>query len=453
MGALAKNATLSTTDKEQIKVIPFSSSKLEIGEGGQGIVYKVAFRNGEYALKWYSHGVGKDSKAFYENLKYNVKNGTPANTFLWPLAVTNIDANGCFGYVMNLRPKEFVDFPKILNAKANFASIDAIINAALKICASFKVLHGNGLSYQDLNDGNFFINTTTGDVLICDNDNVTSNTNNLGIKGKFGYMAPEIVCPDNTNLPDKYSDRFSLAIVLFLLLFRDHPLKGLRDDGDDISGESDLNLFCYTPIFIFDPKDASNRPKPGIHVNAQKFWDFYPPFIKEAFIKSFDKKVMKANGEDKEDRLRESEWCKEFIWLKNSLMICPECKQETFFPMKHKTGVCLRCKKEIHRPPVLVLIKKREITIPLYENAKIYIHEVNEQESDYTPENITKVIGVVVRNKKDPNIYGIKNLSDFPWYRRTPGGKDITCNPGDGVVIAENNTIKFGTFTEWVIEY
>ena len=266
-------------------------------------------------------------------------------------------------------------------------------------------------------------------------------------------MAPEIVCPDNTNLPDKYSDRFSLAIVLFLLLFRDHPLKGLRDDGDDISGESDLNLFCYNPIFIFDPKDASNRPKPGIHVNAQKFWDFYPPFIKEAFIKSFDKKVMKANGEDKEERLRESEWCKEFIWLKNSLMICPECKQETFFPMKHKTGVCLRCKKEIHRPPVLVLIKKREITIPLYENAKIYIHEVNEQESDYTPENITKVIGVVVRNKKDPNIYGIKNLSDFPWYRRTPGGKDITCNPGDGVVIAENNTIKFGTLSEWVIEY
>lgn len=38
MGALAKNATLSTTDGEQIKVIPFSSSKLEIGEGGQGIV-------------------------------------------------------------------------------------------------------------------------------------------------------------------------------------------------------------------------------------------------------------------------------------------------------------------------------------------------------------------------------------------------------------------------------
>ena len=78
---------------------------------------------------------------------------------------------------------------------------------------------------------------------------------------------------------------------------------------------------------------------------------------------------------------------------------------------------------------------------------------MDELKSDYTPESITKVIGVVVRNKKDPNIYGIKNLSDFPWYRRTPGGKDITCNPGDGVVIAENNTIKFGTFTEWVIEY
>ena len=29
-----------------------------------------------------------------------------------------------------------------------------------------------GYSYQDLNDGNFFINPQSGDVLICDNDNV-----------------------------------------------------------------------------------------------------------------------------------------------------------------------------------------------------------------------------------------------------------------------------------------
>ena len=453
MGVLSKNATLLTTDGEQIKIIPFSSSKLEIGEGGQGIVYKVAFRNGEYALKWYSHGVGKDSKSFYDNLIHNVQNGAPANTFLWPLAVTKIDQNGCFGYVMNLRPKDFVDFPKILNAKVNFTSIYAIINAALKICCSFKVLHSSGLSYQDLNDGNFFINPTTGDVLICDNDNVTSNTNNLGIKGKFGYMAPEIVCPDSANLPDKYSDRFSLAVVLFLLLFRDHPLKGLRDDGDDISGKSDLNLFCYNPIFIFDPKDASNRPKPGIHLNAQKFWDFYPPFIREVFIKAFDKSIMKASGEDKEERLRETVWCEEFIHLKNSLMICPECKQETFFPMKHKEGSCLRCKKRIHRPPVLVLIKNRKITIPLYENAKIYAHEVVDLQTDLTPENITEVVGVVVRNKENPSLYGIKNLSKFTWYRRSPGGKDFTCLPGSGVVIAKDNTIKFGTSTEWVIEY
>lgn len=34
------------------------------------------------------------------------------------------------------------------------------------------MLHRHGYSYQDLNDGNFFINPESGDVLICDNDNV-----------------------------------------------------------------------------------------------------------------------------------------------------------------------------------------------------------------------------------------------------------------------------------------
>ena len=52
------------------------------------------------------------------------------------------------------------------------------------------------MSYQDLNDGNFFIDVSNGDILICDNDNVTpdgmKNAGNIG--GKPGYMAPEIVC-------------------------------------------------------------------------------------------------------------------------------------------------------------------------------------------------------------------------------------------------------------------
>ncbi len=53
-----------------------------------------------------------------------------------------------------------------------FSSVAALINAGLNMVEGFRALHNRGYSYQDLNDGNFFINPQSGDVLICDNDNV-----------------------------------------------------------------------------------------------------------------------------------------------------------------------------------------------------------------------------------------------------------------------------------------
>lgn len=81
-----------------------------------------------------------------------------------------------------------------------------MLAAAMKICEGFRMLHLKGYSYQDLNDGNFFIRPSDGDVLICDNDNVMPQGQKSGIMGKARYMAPEIVAG---GVPDKYSDRLS----------------------------------------------------------------------------------------------------------------------------------------------------------------------------------------------------------------------------------------------------
>ena len=441
MARLEKNKILKTTDGDEIKVLEF------LGEGGQGAVYKVSYKNGEYALKWYFKGAGKTPEKFYKNLKKNVEKGAPAETFLWPLAITEMDSSKCFGYVMDLRPKEYKEFPLFLNAREKFSGFHAIINAALQISTSFRLLHSKGLSYQDLNDGNFFINPTTGDILICDNDNVTPNNENLGIMGKPGYMAPEILNPDMDNLPDKYSDRFSLAVVLFLLLFRDHPLKGQREDPDDPTGENEMDLMCKNPVFIFDEKDASNRPKPEVHRNAERFWKIYPPFIHAVFRKAFDKSCMNSDGDGKEDRPMEKDWCEEFAHLRNSLIICPECGKETFFPMKNQTSKCMCCKKTISRPPALLIEGK---TIPLQEGLKIYSYDIDIWQ-DFNFESIKKEIGIVVENKNKKGIYGIKNLSEFAWYRKTPGGKEETIMPNSGVIIARDNIVKFGTLCEGTI--
>ena len=62
MVRLRKNQIISTADGKTIKVLE------RIGEGGQGIVYKVLYDNKEYALKWYKKN---PSKKFYDNLKEN----------------------------------------------------------------------------------------------------------------------------------------------------------------------------------------------------------------------------------------------------------------------------------------------------------------------------------------------------------------------------------------------
>ena len=72
-------------------------------------------------------------------------------------------------------------------ADVHFSGIKALINAALGLIDGFEKLHNAGFSYQDLNDGNFSIHPETGDVLICDNDNVSEYGDNSGIAGKCRY--------------------------------------------------------------------------------------------------------------------------------------------------------------------------------------------------------------------------------------------------------------------------
>jgi len=84
----------------------------ELGRGGQGIVYSVKIDGKPYALKWYTCKF-KNKDTFRKNLETNIASGPPDNKFLWPLFLTN-EQQGSFGYVMNLRTKEYSEFSDIL---------------------------------------------------------------------------------------------------------------------------------------------------------------------------------------------------------------------------------------------------------------------------------------------------------------------------------------------------
>ena len=394
----------------------------ELGRGGQGVVYLVDVKGTQMALKWYSKPPA-DADDFYKNLQRNIHDGAPSEAFIWPLDLS-VKNNGCFGYVMRLRPEGYEEFGRFLLAKARFKSFDAMFTAAMKICDGFKNLHRVGCSYQDLNDGNSFISPETGDVLICDNDNVVADGQKSGIRGKARYMAPEVVAG---GLPNKYSDRFSLSVVLFMLFFANHPFEGSRVSGCPCMTEDyEKKFYGSEAIFIFDPDNRFNRPVPGKHVNVIKRWPIFPKVLKDAFIQEFSQEKLKNPTK----RITEAQWEPVIARARDTLVACPHCGEETFADLANGLTKCMDCGKELKASHVLSIAARPESRdIPLTVGSRIFI------DSDTVPE------AAVV---KDANgIMLLKNISSEQWGVVTPSGKPRTLKPQEIMPVREGMSITF----------
>ncbi len=394
-----------------------------LAEGGQGCVYKVLYRGEEKALKWYKPNTIKNEEWFKRNLMKNINDGAPTDSFLWPLAMTE-KYKGSFGYVMDLRPEGYYDFSKYLLCRGtDFKSVDAMINAAINIVDGFRNLHNKGYSYQDLNDGNFFIHPETGDVLICDNDNVAPYGENSGIAGKCRYMAPAVVM--GRKLPEKRTDEFSLAVILFLLLIRNHPLEGQLVNSKAVLTEQYQRLYYgEKPVFIADPEDASNRPVIGIHNNFMKRWPLMPSYIREAFIKAFSKEVMT------EDKLgiTEKEWLKLLLRFKAEVNICPECGNETRFTDElHK---CACCGKDIN---CFGYLETAEYKIPMFSKKELPLAYVTCEYSH----GECRIPCIRISLNKTRTKCAIQNKGQITW---SCGGEKIA--PGEQIIAENGQEIK-----------
>lgn len=425
MGSLRIGDTVNMKYGGEAKVLA------EFGAGGQGTVYKVAYNGQEYALKWYHKDAFKGKeKAFYQNLENNIQKGAPTKDFLWPLGITEVHA-GVFGYIMNVRPAGYYELTEFFvgsrkQKQVHFKSFEAVTDAAINIIQAFRALHNSGYSYQDINNGNFFINPENGKVLICDNDNVSPFGVNLGILGKQRYMAPEVVTGGD---PDKQSDRFSLAVILFRLLFINHPLEGKRSTPPCMTKELERKYYGEEPIFVYDPKDDRNRPVPGTDKNLKTFWPIYPQYIRELFERAFSSDVMLK----KVPRIIEKEWLDVFLRFKASIVKCPHCKEETFIATQGE-NVCIECNKKIM---VSNAIQFSTVTIPLYPGTNLMMWHVDSSKND-----VETRIGMVVANPHDKNVFGIRNMTSISWKINLPSGEQRPLAPNATVPVKKDFTIE-----------
>ncbi len=418
----------------QIKTLLSGTVKVEkfLGEGGQGSVYLADYNGKIKALKWYKKGsLGTNPTAFYENIKQNIMRGAPSPDFLWPQDITEWQ-DGTFGYVMDLRPEGYYEITEYMLCHQRFKSYRTIIDAAMRIVSAFRLLHNSGYSYQDLNDGNFFIHPQTGKVLICDNDNVAPDGTQTGIIGKPRYMAPEIVM--KKNMPNSLSDRFSMSVILYILFCLNHPLEGKRYLVAGLTPAMQEKLYGREPLFIMDPNDRSNGPHPQVHRNTLAVWPCLPDYVQQIFLASFSQEALHKPSA----RPIELDWLNVLTRFRSEIVRC-KCGNEIFT----KQGMPCRCEACGKRPNIPYRLQLREYSIPAIPGARIYRCQVcvcNEKDA------LNPVAQVVQHNVS--GALGIYNDSGKRWDAKTPKGEPRKVSPEevvpliDGIVFnAEDDTI------------
>jgi serine/threonine protein kinase len=256
------------------------------------------------------------------------------------------------------------------------------------------------------------------------------------VYGTPRFMAPEIVV--GKAKPSRNTDLFSLAVLLFYMFMMNHPLEGkLEADIKCMDIHAMNRLYGTNPVFIFDPDNKSNRPVKGYQDNALIYWDIYPESIKQLFVQSFTVGIEHPNR-----RVTENKWLEEFSNLMSGIITCPSCGAEVFFDeAKEQMGtahVCWGCQSVVQIPAKIVIGKKRVL---LLADTKLYAHHI------YNNFDIDTVVGTIVQNPKNPNLWGLRNEDQVNWTYEKADGTQIPVVPGRSAAIVAGAKIHFGQCT------
>lgn len=420
-----------------------------LGGGGQGEVYSAKWAGGSYALKWYFPQTATEDQR--QSLEELVRETPPSDAFLWPLDMAYSPGVAGFGYIMRLREPRFKGLLDLMKRRID-PTFRALATLGLALSDNFFKLHANGLCYRDINFGNAFFDPDTGEVLICDNDNVTYNRSpRASVAGTPDFMAPEILRAPSL-LPSRQTDLFSLAVLLFYIFHIQHPLLGrkiLKIKSWDLPARN--KLLGHEPVFIFDPNDSSNAavgrsvdPLGEAGENALLYWPIYPQFLRDTFIKAFTDGIRDPDN----GRVTDSEWRRVLSQLRDSIYYCPHCGSagggtENFYDPDAvkssggKPAACWNCRKELRLP---YRIRVGKSIVMLTHVGKLYPHHLDGSK-DF---DFTRAAAEVVRHPTDPNIWGLKNLTQEKWVATMSDGSLTDIEPGRSVPLGANVKVNFG---------
>jgi DNA-binding helix-hairpin-helix protein with protein kinase domain len=420
---------IATTD---IVRLAASRQQLQIGRllgaGTQGLVYEVALQDvGRImALKWYRPDSASTSQ--FNRISRLLTFGPPGRAFLWPIDIARADNQASFGYVMPVREARFESLTTLMDGRTRIP-LEVVCRAAANLSDAFLALHTSGLCYADISFGNLFVDPITGDIQVCDNDNVCVDGEPSDVLGTLYFMAPEIV--RGHAVPSISADRHSLAVVLFYLLLRHHPLFGAREHALlDLTPDSLRELLGDHPLFIFDPDDESNRPVTAVHNNPITIWPALPGYVRALFTTAFTVGLHDPNAA----RVTESQWRAAMRRLEDLVRRCPVCTSQQFYDPADPNRECAQpdCRAPLAPPARLVT----HTTVVLEAGKAIRAHH-------FTPVRTAEtdaIIGRVIRHPQT-GLIALRNASSRSWLLSRPDRPDAEVEPGVAVTIRSDMRI------------
>jgi serine/threonine protein kinase len=331
--------------------------------------------------------------------------------------------------------RQFAELGEVWAHLKPVPNFSALCEISYQLANSYRALHLSGHCYRDISAGNLMFDPATGDVFICDNDNIGVNRQSkCQIWGTMEYMAPEIIRAEND--PSTQTDLHSLAVLLFYLWVWHHPFHGemeYRFHCWDIPAKK--KVYGELPVFVFDPLDRSNRlPEDPDYATAKERWSWCPQDLKKTFIRAFTEGLV-----DPGRRVTEGEWQNLFGRIKDHIVVCLKCNAENFVDDSNSPIRCWHCRGPI-APPLLLHVQRpgSEARISLSVGTTLRRRHISQS---FGNDDGSAVIGEIVPHPTVKGAAGIRNRSTATWNAEFSDGKKSDIPPGRALPLNPGTTI------------
>jgi hypothetical protein len=147
-----------------------------------------------------------------------------------------------------------------------------------------------------------------------------------------------------------------------------------------------------------------------------------PTELRDTFIREFSPEMLK----NPQSRMIEQNWGKLIASLRDKLVICPHCGEETF--IDEAKPQCMNCERDVD---VSRRLKLGLRTLLLTNGTRLFI------DYDNTPDARVAV------NPQDRNMLLLQNLTKEKWTAETPSGKVKSVEPNEFMPVKHGIKVGF----------